>query len=387
MTSPATPKRRPKRLRARRPAPTVAQVLAWADDHRARTGRWPTKESGRVLANPNETWKAVGLALLRGGRGLAGGTTLARLLARERGARNKRDLPALTEDQVVAWAQAHHARTGAWPTEDAGPVEGAPGEVWKNVEAALRCGRRGLPGGDSLARLLARRLGLRNRADAPPLSAGVVLAWADAHRARTGRWPGTRSGPVAEAPGEDWRRVDDDLRKGHRGLAGGSSLARLLAERRGARNPVRPPPLTARRVLAWADAHRRRSGAWPTQNSGPVSGAAGESWKALDAALRQGLRGLPAGSSLARLLAERRGGRNPAGAPRLTIRAVLGRADAHFARTGCWPSRGSGAVAGAPGESWGAVDAALRQGVRGLHGGYTLARFLDRHRRWVREPR
>jgi hypothetical protein len=261
MTPPATPQRRPQRLRARRPALSVEQVLAWADDHRARTGRWPGRDSGRVLANPNETWKAVGLALRRGGRGLAGGTTLARLLARARGVRSKRDLPALTEAQVVAWAQAHHARTGAWPTEGSGPVEGAPGEAWQNVEAALRCVRRGLPGGDSLARLLARRLGLRNRASAPPLSAEVILAWADAHRARTGRWPGTRSGPVAGAPGEDWYRLDDALRKAHRGLAGGTSLARLLAERRGARNPVRPPPLTVGRVLAWADAHRRRSGA------------------------------------------------------------------------------------------------------------------------------
>jgi hypothetical protein len=177
--------------------------------------------------------------------------------------------------------------------------------------------------------------------------------------------------------------MDDALQEGHRGLAGGSSLARLLAERRGARNPVRPP-LTVRRVLAWADAHRRRSGAWPRQDSGPVAGASGENWKALDTSLRQGL---PAGSSLARLLAERRGARTPAQVPRLTIRAILGWADAHFARTGRWPSKGSGPVVGAPGESWGAIDAALYQGVRGLHGDDSLARFLDRHRRGARQPR
>jgi hypothetical protein len=67
-----------------------------------------------------------------------------------------RRLP-LTEEQVLAWADAYHARTGRWPTAASGPVEGAPGEVWGHINAALYDGQRGLPGGDSLARLLNRR--------------------------------------------------------------------------------------------------------------------------------------------------------------------------------------------------------------------------------------
>jgi hypothetical protein len=67
--------------------------------------------------------------------------------------------------------------------------------------------------------------------------------------------------------------------------------------------------------------------------------------------------------------------------PPLTIRAILGWADAHFARTGRWPSRESGAVEDAPGENWAAIDTALSHGVRGLYGGDSLARFLNRHRR------
>jgi hypothetical protein len=39
-------------------------------------------------------------------------------------------------------------------------VADAPGETWGAVNAALAHGSRGLPGGDTLARLLARRLGL-----------------------------------------------------------------------------------------------------------------------------------------------------------------------------------------------------------------------------------
>jgi hypothetical protein len=44
-------------------------------------------------------------------------------------------------------------------------VPGTHGEVWGNVNAALREGIRGLAGGDTLAQLLARRLGVRNVAN------------------------------------------------------------------------------------------------------------------------------------------------------------------------------------------------------------------------------
>jgi len=45
-------------------------------------------------------------------------------------------------------------------------------------------------------------------------------------------------------------------------------------------------------------------------NSGRIPGPKGENWKYLDSALRSGHRALPGKSSLARLLAEKRGLRN-----------------------------------------------------------------------------
>ena len=65
---------------------------------------------------------------------------------------------------------------------------------------------------------------------------------------------------------------------------------------------LRKRPLTIAQILSWADAHHARTGRWPTENSGPVEGAPRDSWPAVCAALRQGLRGLPRGS-LPRLLA------------------------------------------------------------------------------------
>ena len=142
----------------------------------------------------------------------------------------------------------------------------------------------------------------------PPLTVAQILAWADSHRAAHGRWPRTHSGEVGSAPGETWYAVDGALRAGCRGLPGGSSLARLLAAKRQVPNPKRLPPLTEGGILAWADAHRRRTGEWPKVKSGPVMGEPGETWYKLDLSLCLGLRGLPGGDTLRRLL--RRSGRS-----------------------------------------------------------------------------
>jgi len=108
------------------------------------------------------------------------------------------------------------------------------------------------------------------------------------------------------------------LRRGTRGLPGGSSVARLLEERCGVRNRKSLPPLSIEQILEWAHAHQKTHGGWPTQYSGQIDGTAGESWTAIQIALRKGRRGLPGGSSLARLLEERCGFRNPKNLPTLT---------------------------------------------------------------------
>jgi hypothetical protein len=55
---------------------TVAETLAWADSHRARTGRWPSCTDTQVHGAPGETWVNVNQALLKGLRGLPGGDAL-----------------------------------------------------------------------------------------------------------------------------------------------------------------------------------------------------------------------------------------------------------------------------------------------------------------------
>src|SRR5215469_3849949 len=108
--------------------------------------------------------------------------------------------------------------------------------------------------------------------------------------------------------------------------------------RRRAPGPRRPP-LSEIKIIRWAKAHIRRTGQWPRVSERvPIPGVPGENWRALDIALRDGLRGLPGGSSLNRLLCGRghlkvkRYWR-----PTLTLDRIWKWAQAHHKRHGAWP--------------------------------------------------
>ncbi len=361
------------------PSLSLDQILSWADAHRDCTGSWPTQNSGVVQAAVDERWGNIDVALHEGHRGLPGGSSLAKLLAEHRGARNRLDLPSLSNDQILAWADAHREQTGRWPTKEAGAVDGVPEESWSGINAALRRGIRGLAGESSLAKLLAERRRVKNHGDLPPLSVDEILEWADSHFERIDEWPGQDSGPVLGANDLTWRAVHLALYKGGRGLPGGSSLAKLLAEHRSVRNSVDLSSLTVGQVLAWADEHHKRMGEWPKVKSGPVHEGPGETWNGIEQALRTGRRGLPGGSSLTKLLAQHRDVRNPKELPDLTINQVLTWADIYRKHTSEWPSQYSGPVDGSPGESWAGINTALRRGSRGLPSGLSLAKLECQH--------
>jgi hypothetical protein len=213
--------------------PDHAGKSRWADAHLHRTGRWPSRSSGPIEDAPGETWSTIDHALKTGNRGLAGGTSLTLLLAQHRGRRNQRNLPVVTVTRILDWADAHFRRTGDWPSVHSGPVVDSPSsETWSGIDNALTRGLRGFPGGSSVAKLLQKHRGQRNRRNLPPLSASRIVRWAKAHFRRTGRWPSAASGPIAEAPGENWHGVQHALVDGRRGLPGGSALARFLVEHR-----------------------------------------------------------------------------------------------------------------------------------------------------------
>jgi hypothetical protein len=284
-------------------------------------GDWLTEHSGAVDGTGGERWKYIDAALRLGLRGLPGGETLPQLLGRRCGVRTWSTMQALTEAGILAWADAEHARSGNWPTADTGPIREAPGESWNAVDVALRGGGRSLPGGSSLAQLLAEHRGVRNKANLPPLTIELIAVWGRAHHQRKGEWPTPESWPVEDAPGETWRGIDQALHNGHRGLAGGSSLYQLLRASfqipgRRARNEPPPEPTEGQLRLR---IDRMRDQGMPMAaiakamgmtvkeverlQYGLIRGTGGETWASVNLALHEGFRGLPGGSSLARLLA------------------------------------------------------------------------------------
>ncbi len=358
-----------------KPVLTIEQILVWADKHKAKTGKWPNEDSGQVVET-DETWSGIAAALRVGSRGLPRGSSLAKLLAEYREKRNKGDLPPLTVNQILAWADAHEAETGALPNRHSGQVTDTD-ETWNNIDVSLRLGLRDLISGSSLAKLLAKHRGRRNKKNLSPLSANQILAWADTHEAATGAFPKWNSGQVTGTD-ETWANIDASLNAGTRGFAGGSTLAKLLAEHRGVRNHMDIPPLIVNQILAWVNAHKTATGDWPNLKSGQVTGT-DETWARIDRSLRAGVRGLPGGSSLAQLLAEHRNVRNTMELSPLTVEQILAWADAFEATTGALPNRNSGQVTDTD-ETWSTINAALSRGKRGLPIGSSLAKLLDKHR-------
>jgi hypothetical protein len=250
---------------------TVERILELADRHYAIHGVWPEVGWGiahkKVAGAPGDSWRAIDRALALGLRGLSGNSSLATVLAEHRGVplrarrrryrgdqlwvegweqcpvngpheqRRRRSAPSykLTIAKILAWADDHYRATGRPPTESSGRVHAAPYKVaWSTIDKALCAARYDLPANTSLSKLLATY-----RGHWAPLTVERILALADAHHAAHGRWPTSVSGPIAAAPGYTWRNVNLSLVKGYRGLPGGTTLRRLLADRQ-------PPPYRPR---------------------------------------------------------------------------------------------------------------------------------------------
>ena len=68
---------------------------------------------------------------------------------------------------------------------------------------------------------------------------------------------------------------------------------------------------------------------------------------------------------------------------RLTTQRILGWADAHYNRTGRWPTYRSGPMVDEPKEDWRTIDRCLEFGGLGLPGGSSLNYLLARHRGFI----
>jgi len=136
----------------------------------------------------------------------------------------------LTYERILAWADAP-------PRSHRAVANAAVGPRARSRARDLGRDRLGLAPGPAIPAWrveLAASRAVRNIHTLPRLTLDQVLAWADAYQAKTGRWPRSRLGQIADAPGETWSVVETALYQGLRGLPGGMTLSQLLTERRGA---------------------------------------------------------------------------------------------------------------------------------------------------------
>ena len=208
--------------------------------------------------------------------------------------------PPLSIEQILQLADNHFNQYGSWPHSHSGPVNGT-NLTWSAISERLRLGFRGTHPGHSLSALLEQYRNVRPGRTPPPLSEKQILAWADAYFALHGRWPTEDSGTITGTQ-ETWSKLTGALREGTRGLCGGSSLAKLLAQHRKIRNRQDLRSLSEREVIKWARAYKSDTGNWPTCKSGEIPNSGGETWSGIEHALFFGRRGFQGGSSVHRFL-------------------------------------------------------------------------------------
>jgi hypothetical protein len=352
-------------------------IVELADAFKFQKGHWPKQTSG---AFKGDCWGSINSALIYGLRGLPGGDTLPKLLARERGVRNIADISPLSEKIILKKIRHYKKKTGRWPKVKSKKLTGEE-YSWSSIDNHLRKGSWGLKKGSSLRDLMERELGVPNRLSKHrSLTEKQILKWADDHFRRVGEFPvkSRKGGGCIAGTDWSWSKINDALIRGSFGLERGSSLAKLLETKRGVVNIHNQSEITVQEILQTADNHKEKKGSYPNVNSGR-SELCGLSWKSIDGYLRNGNRGLPENSSLAIVLEKHRGKKNNYTAKKLNYEQILQWGDDFYQLNSRYPNKNDGRIQGTN-ETWKVVEASMTKAQRGLTYATTLRKLFEKHR-------
>lgn len=278
--------------------------------------------------------------------------------------------PDLAIEQILDWADAHHHRTGTWPTQKSGNIPGTS-ENWSAISQCLRHGLRSLPGGDTLSRLLARRRNHQPSNLKQHLTYDNILAICDQHYSNTGNFPTVKSG-YCKTLGITFRSLDATMSAGCRGLTKRISLAQLLASERGKRNPSGLPNITEDNIKTWIMDFRNEHGRYPKRNDGRIA-SSDETWQNVSNAMLNGLRGLTLRMSLKKYIATH----FDVGSKRSDLQ-LLKWCDQYFTDNGTYPNSGTTGPIPGTNETWQKVISSAMNRSRGFT--KTLPQLLAEHR-------
>jgi len=341
----------------------------------ANGGRNPTARSSD--ATPyfgfSKTWSSVNYTLNQSR------SSLAVFLVDHGFVERKPDLTVeVVKEAIVKFREANEGKNPTLISGDATPYFGFT-EKWADIHDCLRHGRRGFTGRSSLAVFLVEHGFIEPK---PDLTVEMVKEAVVKFRAENdGKNPSFTSGDATPYFGypDTWSCISQCLSGGHRGLPGGSSLRRFLIEH-GFAEPR--PDFTIETIReAVVKFRTANDGKNPTQigDATPYFGYP-ETWRNVDGCLREGLRGLPGGSSLMGFLVEHGFSvRKPNLTVEMVKEAVVKFREANDGKNPTPQSGDAMPYFGFP-EAWGNVDEYLRgDGKRGLPGGSSLRRFLIEH--------
>ncbi len=287
--------------------------------------KWVSQASGPVMNCPGDTWSAREAMLIRGGRGLEGGSSISQLIT----------------ERIRTAGEKYKEQHGEYPHRNVGAFADDPRLTWADIDDAHQ-NRHGIAKsslhrvfhGDTLTKDVIWRDVLDELAVSDPKE------WV------------RRTGNVMNCPGDTWNARDTILFKGGRGLEGDSSITQLIAER----------------VRAAGERYKEEHGTYPDRDSGTFAEDPRLTWVDLDDAF---LNNKGAKSSLHRVF------HGDALTKNMIWRDVLDELAASDIKK--WASQKSGPVMNCPGDTWSTRCQMLIKGGRGLEAGSSLSQEISQN--------
>ena len=317
-----------------KPFITLSQLAQWIKFYHEKTGKWPAQASKEIWEKnedsqwqivPGLIWKHLDGWMRYGFRGLPRGSSLLQFRT-EQGLCDPPGITAVSEAELLEWIRAYREKTGEWPSisnkdvwhkDAAGQWHITPKVNWSQVDSWLRIGIWGLEGGSTLAQLRQKN-GLCDPYEFGTISEAQVMLWTKLYHEKTEEWPKQVSKDVWQKdeagqwqimPGLNWSQIHLWFNQGLRGFPGGYTLSDLR-QKNGLCDPYEFGQVSENKIISWMRQFEEKTGKWPKQSDKEVWEKDEEgkwraiprlNWSALELWLRQGMRGLPGGSTVSQL--------------------------------------------------------------------------------------
>lgn len=209
----------------------------------------------------------------------------------------------------------------------------------------------------------------------------TVFSWAQTYREHMGHYPHVGSGKITKfvpdaETAHTWESLNREFSRQSEYFSAGLTLATFIESYH--RMHVK---LTEKKIMHWANVHKRKKGCLPNRHSGPIMhpSAAPDTWADAHSALLLGLRGLHGGKTLEEMLSS-----YVEDQITITETQILTWVDAHKKQSGSYPVNATfGEIPESNGQTWNSIDFALKKGLYGLpkrKPSDSLYWFISRHR-------